>query len=312
MFPTLFELPGGFPIRSFGLMLALGFLLGSWVYTQLAARYGDDPERDPARYSAITLWILIGVVLGARAHYVIVQTLRFDGVDLDNEDFLRHPLEAFQFWKGGLSMYGGMFGAIAAGMWKARREHVRPLHALDLGLIAGFVGQAIGRVGCFLVGDDYGSVVPEKYAHLPWPITLHVPKPLPPGSLFGDENAGQVLWATQNWMSAKALLVALVGYLVLKNRRYTGQVTFAILVAYGVLRFTVECFRGDAIRGVWFGGALSTSQIVSVGAVLFGGVMLFLWRGRRDVLPDAKLRPQKSAAKPPSKPSGPARPGEIV
>lgn len=312
MYPTLFELPGGFPIRSFGLMLALGFLLGSWVYTRLAERFGDDPERDPARYSAITMWILIGVVLGARAHYVIVQMLRFTGPGDDNEDFLSNPLEIVQFWKGGLSMYGGMFGAIAAGMWKARREHVRPLHALDLGLIAGFVGQAVGRIGCFLVGDDYGNVVPKQYEHLPWPITLHVPQPLPPGSLFGDENAGHVLWATQNWMSAKALLVALIGYLVLRNRRYTGQVTFAILIAYGALRFAVESFRGDAIRGVWFDGALSTSQIVSIGGVLFGVVMLVLWRNRRDVLPDAKLRPQKPAPKTPSKPSGPARPGEIV
>jgi len=308
MFPELFEVPGlHFPVRSFGLMLALGFLLGSWLYTKLAERFGDDPQHDPARYSAITLWILFGVVAGARVHYVIVQILRFDGSDPSNENFLAHPLEMVQVWKGGLSMYGGMFGAIAAGMWKARRERVRALHALDLGLIAGFVGQAIGRVGCFLVGDDYGSVVPEAWRQLPWPVTLTVPDPLPEGSLFGSENAGQVLWATQNWMTVKALLVAYVGWRVLLRRQYTGQVTFVILVAYGVLRFAVECFRGDEIRGVWFGGALSTSQIVSIVAAAFGLLMLFQWRHRRDVLPDAR-RDRKPAAPP----AAPPRPGQIV
>lgn len=308
MHPILFEIPGlGIPLRSFGVMLAAGFLLGSWVYTKLAERYGDDPEHDAARYSAITMWILIGVVVGARLHYVIVQILRFDGHDLDNEDFLRHPLEAFAVWHGGLSMYGGMVGAIVFGMWKAKREKVRPLHALDLGLIAGMVGQSVGRVGCFLVGDDYGSVVPERFQHLPWPITLHVPDPLPDGSLFGLHNAGKVLWATENWMTVKALIVAGLGYWVLRHRKYTGQVTFVILIAYGVLRFTVECFRGDEIRGVWFDGAVSTSQILSVIGVAVGAAMLVLWRGRRDVLPDARTRPAATKSAPPT-----VKPGEIA
>lgn len=308
MHPILFELPGlNLPLRSFGVLLAAGFLLGSWVYTKLAERHGDDPEHDPARYSAITMWILIGVVVGARLHYVIVQILRFDGHDLDNEDFLRHPMEAFAVWHGGLSMYGGMFGAILFGMWKAKRDGVRPLHALDLGLVAGMVGQAVGRVGCYLVGDDYGSVVPERFQHLPWPITLRVPDPLPDGSLFGAENAGKVLWATENWMSIKALIVAAIGYWVLKHRKFTGQVTFTILIAYGVLRFAVECFRGDAIRGVWFGGALSTSQILSFGGVLFGTTMLVLWRNRRDELPDARKRPVEAKTPPPA-----TKPGQIA
>jgi phosphatidylglycerol:prolipoprotein diacylglycerol transferase len=308
MHPILFEIPGlGFPLRSFGVMLAAGFLLGSWIYTRLAERYGDDPEHDPARYSAITMWILIGVVVGARLHYVIVQILRGD----QDEHFLQNPLEIFAVWHGGLAMYGGMVGAIAFGTWKARREKVRWLHALDLGLVAGMVGQAIGRVGCYLVGDDYGSVVPERFAHLPWPITLRVPEHLPEGSLFGAENAGKVLWATQNWMSAKALTVALIGWLVLRNRKYTGQVTFTIVVAYGVLRFCVEIFRGDAIRGVWFGGALSTSQILSVAGVLIGTTMLFLWRKRRDPLPDARKRPQP-VKEGPRKPPPPAKPGELA
>ena len=283
MHPILFTVPGiDFPVRSFGLMLALGFIVGSWLLGKLAGRYGDDPRNDPARYSQITVWLLVGVVVGARAMYVIVEIARGSEV---GRDFTDHPLEMLKVWNGGLVMYGGMFGAIAAGMWCAKRLGVRPVHALDLGLVAGFVGQAIGRVGCFLVGDDYGKVVPTEHRDLPWPITLRVPEVLPPDSLFGEENAGQVLWATQNWMSIKALIVAFVGWQILKRRRYAGQVSSWIFLVYAVLRSFVEAFRGDEIRGIWFGGAVSTSQLVSIVIAVFAIALLVRNRHRRDPLP---------------------------
>jgi prolipoprotein diacylglyceryltransferase len=217
MHPILFKIPGlGFPIRSFGVMLAIGFLTGSWILGKLAERYGDDPKEDPARYSRITVWVLAGVVLGARLMYVIVE---------------------------------------------------------------------IGRVGCLLVGDDYGRVVPERFAHLPFPITLRVPSPLPEGSLFGLENEGKLLWATEPWMSAKALIVAFVGWQILKRRRYAGQVALWTILLYAMLRSFVEAFRGDEVRGVWFGGAVSTSQLVSMATGLAAVVLLLKNRGRSDPLP---------------------------
>ena len=280
MHPILFTIPGlDFPIRSFGVMLAVGFLVGSWLLGKLAQRYGDDPKEDPARYSRLTVWILIGVVIGARVLYVIVETGQGSAT---GKEFLAEPWLMFAVWKGGLVMYGGMFGAITFGLWAARREHLRIWHALDLGLIAGMVGQSIGRVGCFLVGDDFGARVPERWRDLPWPITLHVPNPLPPFSLFNESDAGQVLWATQNWMSIKALIVAFVGWQVLKHRRYAGQVTLWIFLMYALLRGTVEFFRGDSVRGLWFGGAISTSQIISLAVVSFALIMLVMLRGRRD------------------------------
>ena len=280
MHPILFKIPGlGFPIRSFGVMLAIGFIVGSWLLGKLAERYGDDPKQDPARYSRITVWVLAGVVIGARLMYVVVEICRGSEV---GKEFLSDPFKVFAVWEGGLVMYGGMFGAILGGMWCAKREKVRALHAFDLGMVAGFVGQAIGRVGCLLVGDDYGRVVPEKYAHLPFPITLRVPSPLPEGSLFGTANEGKVLWATEPWMSAKALIVAFVCWQILRRRRYTGQVALWGVLLYAILRSAVEVFRGDEVRGVWFGGTVSTSQIVSAATGLAALVLIARNRDRRD------------------------------
>jgi len=278
--PILFTIPGlNFPIRSFGLMLALGFLVGSWILGLLAARYGDDPKGDPERFSRVTFWILIGVVLGARLLYILVEIGQ--GSEVGHE-FTSQPWKMLAVWEGGLVMYGGMFGACTLGVLAARREKMRVWHALDLGLVAGMVGLAIGRVGCFLVGDDYGKVVPPGCESLPWPITLHVPARLPEASLFGPENAGKVLWATENWMSLKALIIAFLGWQLLKRRRYGGQVALTIVLLYAILRGTIEFFRGDTIRGLWFGGTISTSQIIGIVMALFSATLLFKYRERRD------------------------------
>jgi prolipoprotein diacylglyceryltransferase len=83
-------------------------------------------------------------------------------------------------------------------------------------------------------------------------------------------------------MTIKALIVSFVAWQVLKHRRYAGQVALWGLLTYAVLRSLVEAFRGDEVRGVWFGGRVSTSQLVSLamGLVVIG--LLFVNRGRRD------------------------------
>ncbi len=280
MHPILFEIPVlEFPVRSFGLMVALGFLLGSYVIGKVAARYSDEPEKDPQRFANVTIWLVVGVIVGARLMYVVVEVLRGSRT---GQGFRDDPLSILYVWQGGLVMYGGLIGAVALGLWSSRREGLRPWNALDIGLLGGFCGQAIGRVGCLLVGDDYGKVVPQNLEWLPFPITLRVPAVLPPDSLFGAENAGKLLWATEPLMSIKALIVAFIGWQIIKRRRYAGQAALWMLVSYGILRFAVEMLRGDTVRGVWFGGAISTSQIVSIFTVLGCIVMLAKFRERRD------------------------------
>ncbi len=288
MYPILFTIPGiELKLPAFGAMVALGFIVGSHLLGKLSAKYGDDKENDPERFAQITVWVLIGVVLGARAMYVVVEVMReltaaTPTTDSVGRGFLDNPLSMLAIWKGGLVMYGGLFGAGIGGMWCAKRLKVRTLHALDLGLSAGFFGLAIGRIGCLLVGDDFGSIVPEGSRGLPFPVTITVPEVLPAGSLFGLENAGQVLWATQPWMSINAVFLGLFGYWLLKRRKYAGQVSLILVVTYSIGRFVIENFRGDAIRGVWFDGAVSTSQLVSIVVGSIALLLLLKNRGRSE------------------------------
>ncbi len=314
MHPILFEL-GNFPIRSFGVMVAIGFLVATqWLWPKLLRRYGSDPVHDPERSYSVSFWILVGVLLGGRLMYVGVEVARYLGGATGERSFgarvLEYPWEAFYLWQGGMAMYGGFAGAVLLGLWAANRAGMRPLPALDTGLVCGFVGQAIGRVGCLLVGDDYGRVVPERFANLPFPIVLRVPSlewlENNTESLFEHHLADQVLWATQPWMSAKALLVAAIGLWMLRRRRYHGQVSLTIGLSYALLRFGIEFFRGDSIRGLWFDGLLSTSQLISIPLALvcaFG-----LWRGRGRVDPELRA-PLGEPAAPPAGPKAPRRGG---
>jgi phosphatidylglycerol:prolipoprotein diacylglycerol transferase len=289
MHPILFTVPGlDFPIRSFGVMVVLGFILGSHVYAVLGHRYAKDPVREAPGFAAVPLWVLVGILLGARAMYVLVEVLQGSET---GKAYLANPLKVFAYWEGGLVMYGGAFGGIALGLWAARKHMMRLGHALDLGLVSGMLGLAIGRIGCLLVGDDFGSIVPPEHRDLPFPITLRVPEELPPGSLFGQENAGEVLWATQPWMTANALMLFAIGLWLLRRRRWEGQVAAQILVLYAVGRYTIEEFRGDSLRGLWFDGAVSTSQLVSivVGVVCVG--VLIAGRKRDDRLRADGTRP---------------------
>jgi phosphatidylglycerol:prolipoprotein diacylglycerol transferase len=321
MYPVLFGL-----LPSFGVLVATGFLVGVFLWGRLLRRHGLDPERDPERASDIAVWILVGVIGGARLMYVGVETTRYLRADVTpamaayldegrvtaelsaderraadrvyvGHGFLSDPLKILFIWQGGLVMYGGFAGAMLLGTWAARRRGFHPWNALDTGLVAGFVGQAIGRWGCLLVGDDYGSVVSERFRDLPFPLTIRVPSAewlaANPKSLFETRLAGEVLWATQPWMSVNALLVALVAWMVLKRRTAFGQVAGVVLIHYSITRAIIEAFRGDEVRGVWFGGAVSTSQLIAVLGVL-AGVALLATARRRPLPP--QVRTQEASA----------------
>jgi phosphatidylglycerol---prolipoprotein diacylglyceryl transferase len=79
-------------------------------------------------------------------------------------------------------------------------------------------------------------------------------------------------------MSLNALLLAFIGYRILTRRRYSGQVSLWLVLLYSIGRFVIEAFRGDGIRGVWFDGLVSTSQLISVVGFVIAAVLL--WRNR--------------------------------
>lgn len=276
---TLFDRE--FPLKSFGLFVACGFLVGFWLGKRLSFRYGSNPQEDYKAASDVCWWVLIGAIFGARLGYVIVNL----------DDFIRDPIAIFKIWEGGLVMYGGLILAIALGYWKIRQNRIQFWQTADYGLTAGFLGQAIGRLGCLAVGDDFGRVT-----DVPW--ALRVPDPLPAHSLFDPALAGQLVHPTQLYLSANALGLFLLGLVLLPRRRFKGQVFAILLLVYAIMRFVIEIYRGDSVArgGIWRVSPeeaaelgvvpellLSTSQLVGLGAIPLI-LLLYLWLKHR---PDA-------------------------
>ena len=142
MYPELFTI-FGFTVSTFGLMLAVAFLVGSWITGIRMAEEGLDPEQG----TTILIYVIIGGILGSKIYYAIDVSIR------ENRPFIDLLLA-----RDGITFYGGLILATAAGAMGCRIHGIAVKTFADCAAVAAAVGQALGMVGCFLVGDDYGRV----------------------------------------------------------------------------------------------------------------------------------------------------------
>jgi phosphatidylglycerol---prolipoprotein diacylglyceryl transferase len=232
MYPILFRI-GGLEITSFGVMVAVGALVGTWIFR-------NELRRSHLPESAVDVAVagLVGGVVGAKLLWVA-------------EHLGDEPLRGLILSRAGMSWFGGFAGGFGAGiaLLRARRLPViRVLSAATPGLA---VGHAIGRIGCFLVGDDYG-----RPSSLPWAVAF--PDGYPPTELR--------VHPTQIY---EALALVPVAWLLL---RWRGQhkpdrfILGAYLALAGSVRFAIEFLRVD-VRVL---GPFSVAHIASLGAVITG------------------------------------------
>ena len=157
MYPELFTV-FGYTVSTFGLMLATAFLVGSWITGVRMAEEGLDADDA----TTILIYVIIGGILGSKLYYAIDMSLRTG-----------RPFADLLFARDGITWYGGLILATVVGAIGCRLNQIPVIVFANCTAVAGAVGQAIGRVGCFLVGDDYGHPT-----DLPWGVTF--PKGAPP------------------------------------------------------------------------------------------------------------------------------------
>jgi phosphatidylglycerol:prolipoprotein diacylglycerol transferase len=258
MHPILFEIPkiefgnwvlGPIPIRLYGLMIGIGFLLGIYLSSRRAKKEGLDPDR----VLDMGVYLLLAAILGSRLLYVLT-TL---------SDFANNPLDVFAIWKGGLVFYGGVIAAVPVGIWYVKKHSLPVWKTADIIAPYAALAHAFGRLGCFFAGCCYGAPTGG-----PFGIVCNDPHSLSP--------LGVALYPTQLMESGGDLLIFGALILLRQHKKFDGQLFWLYLLFYSVLRFIIELFRGDAIRGVYFGGFISTSQIIAV--LLFGASLVMLWR----------------------------------
>jgi phosphatidylglycerol:prolipoprotein diacylglycerol transferase len=260
MFPVLFEI-GGITITSFGVMMFLSFLGGAWALSRQLKQRGFDPELA----WDFLIWLALGGILGAKLYY---NALHFD-------DFRADPLGELTN-RAGLVWYGGLIGGVLAYYWQTRRRNLPLAPMFDAVAPPLFLAYAIGRMGCFLVGDDYG--LPTDSA-----IGVAFPNGAPPStagylrSVGADipasvpDSAVLAVHPTQLYEVAAGLVLFAIMLKLSKKNLIPGRLWALFLAFYGVERFLVEFVRAKSDRLVL---GLSTSQLASL---LLLGLAAYIW-----------------------------------
>jgi phosphatidylglycerol:prolipoprotein diacylglycerol transferase len=241
VYPTLVRI-GGFEVTTFGAMVALGALAALWVLGRETRASGLPPGRVDA-----PVWGLLAGLLGAKLLFVA-------------EHVGRDSLARLVLGRGGLSWFGGLAGGLLAGLLAARRRRLPLVPLLAAAAPALAVGQAIGRIGCFLVGDDYG-----RPTALPWGVAF--PRGLPP-----------TLERVHPTQLYEALFLAGLAALLVRRRRRGGTdagILATYLVGAGSARFAIEFLRLNVRVAL----GLTVAQWASLLLVL-AGLLLFAWPAR--------------------------------
>jgi len=267
MHPVIVKLIGPLKIHSYGLMLAIAFLVAVTLAQRAARRKGMDPDT----VADLGLWLLISGVLGARVMFMILNPSLFP---------ISRPLNLLKIWEGGLVFYGGVIAALPVGVCVLRKKKVDVWHFADVVAPYMALAHGIGRIGCFLNGCCYG-----KPSNLPWAVSF--PKfvdetgfvtgspvyvdQLDHNLITGDAARSLPVHPTQVYSTVALFAISALLLLLWKRRAFKGQIFWSYLLLYSVFRFGVEFLRADNAP-VLFG--LTISQLIGVPVFLFACAVL--------------------------------------
>ena len=276
---------GPLELRAYGLMIAIGVIVGVRMWGRRLASIGGGSADDA---SAIALWAVPAGVIGARLYHVATEWDRFSG----------SPGEIVKIWKGGLGIPGGILLGVIVGVLVARNKGLAlspVLWAVAPGLA---VAQAIGRWGNWFNQELFGGPT-----DLPWGLEVDAEKVADagyaPGTLFHPTFLYESLWN-----------LALAAFLVWLGRRFVrrnpGRLLAVYLIGYGIGRFWIEGLRIDPTKE---GGGLRLNQWMAIVIVVGGAAYLIMDRLRRDRVPSPA--PDASPDAPGGGESSGAGPGEV-
>lgn len=250
MLPELF----GF-LPTYGLLFATAVLLGCRWFLRRGATLGFDQDV----LFNLCFYTMLGGILGAKLTLIV----------LDLDYYLADPKRLLGTIRSAGVVMGGILGGAVAYLFYARR-HGLPILALGDAAAAPLAfAQAVGRVGCFCAGCCWG--VPAEPGN-PFAVVFEHEK-----AHTGDRGVPLVPVQLMH-MGANLALAALLTWLWRRRPAPPGTVFWVYTLGYGVSRGLLEVYRGDAGRGLFFGDRLSTSQVLSIAAVVFAAGALAVGR----------------------------------
>ena len=244
MHPILFSI-GDIHIHSYGVMLAIGFMVGISLAVREARRLGVDPEK----ILNLTFYILFSSIAGSRIFHCIVYY----------EQFLQDPIRIFKLWEGGLVFYGGFLAALVVAIVYCAVNRISFWLVSDIMIPSVSFGLMFGRIGCFLAGCCFGKACDSGF-----PLAITFTNPLG----LGVKNVP--VYPTQVISAVNALLIFFLLWGLRKKKTFDGMLLGVFLFIYSITRSLIELFRADPRGFVEFAGMhISESQLVSIAMMLW-------------------------------------------
>lgn len=264
MHPVLFRL-GPLTIHSYGLMMAVGVALGLWfIYFQARKQGLDAPRIIDAGFYTILISLLgakLVLLVGSFSYYT------------------RYPGELLSLARSGGVFQGGLVFGVVFALWYFRRRRIPAWPVADLAGPALALGHGFGRIGCFLAGCCYG-----RECAAPPGVTFH--------SQYAHDLTGipleNALHPVQLYEALLNFLNFLVLFLILRRKRFDGQIFSYYIINYSVIRFITEYFRGDhperafLLRGESPALSLTYPQFFCIIG-LAAGVLFHLFMKKREI-----------------------------
>lgn len=244
MYPEIFGV-----IKSYGLMLALSFVLG----LMLSIRRGRPYNLSSETITDLIFTCLVSSIIGVRLFYVLSHLGDF------------HPwYRAFFIWDGGLTLYGGILGSIFAVWYMTRRKGIPYLVIADIFSPGVILGIGITRIGCFLAGCCFG--MPSNCS-----CAMTFPAAAPASKLFGQVP----VHPAQLYGSLAGFIIFALLLLLERVSNYRGATFGRFLFLYGLARFVIDFSRYYEPGQVMYLG-WSNNQWISLGFMIAGTIFMVL------------------------------------
>jgi len=255
MLPKLFTI-GNFFLPTYGVLVALGFLLGLWITVRLARRAGLPEDK----ISSLVIYCALAGLAGAKL-FMFFFDWRIFWTD-PHEIFSLSTLRAAGVYQGGFLV------ALIVAILYIRRTGLPLLETCDIFSPGIAIAHAIGRMGCLAAGCCWG-----RETHVPWAITFRNPD--------AHDMSGTPLLVplqpTQIYESIANVLIFAFLYWRIRKTHVAGEIFGWYLILYSMARFIIEFYRVHE-QGTY--GGLSLTQWIAIGT-LAGGAALLTWAPRR-------------------------------
>lgn len=241
-----------FPIRSYSVIFGLAFLLGLGVTITLAKL--QRKQHLVGHLLDVAPMLFLGGIIGARFWQVFF---------FDWEYYSAHPGEIIAVWHGGLSIQGGIVGALLVGIWYVKRHGLSFWEMADLCAPGLILGQSIGRDANLMNGDAFGDPTGGNFGLL-YPLGTNA------RATFGN----QPLWPAEVWEGQLDVVIFAILLILMQRKPSRGRLFLSYAILYNSSRFFLEMLRGDSPRFLFNLTAAQWTAVTIITICILVGIYL--------------------------------------